>query len=49
MMAEAQRRGFTINFDVLAYAHSVCKDDIEEEIGKAESNYIRQYRPLLNT
>lgn len=49
LLAEAQRRGYTVKFDVLAYAYSVRKADIEEEIGKAEGMLIRQYKPVLNT
>ena len=49
LMAEAQRRGYTIKFDVLYYAKSKRKTAIIEEIGKAEGEYIRKYMPLLNT
>ena len=35
LMAEAQRRGYTIKFDVLYYAKSKRKTAIIEEIGKA--------------
>jgi len=34
---------------VLRYAESTNKAGIIEEIGKAEAEYIRELRPLLNT
>lgn len=49
LMAEAQRRGYPVGFDVLYKARSVRKEDIEEEIGRVEGQYIRRYRPILNT
>lgn len=49
LMAEAQRRGYTVSFGVLYYAKSKWKKDITEEIGKAEGEFIRKYKPLLNT
>jgi len=49
LMAEAQRRGYVITFDVLYNAKSKWKKEIEEEIGKAEGEFIRRYKPLLNT
>lgn len=48
-MAEAQRKGHAINFDVLYYAKSSRYLDWLAEIGEKEGEYIRQYRPLLNT
>ncbi len=48
MMAEAQRRGFTVEFDVLYNAKSKWKQDIDEEIGQAERHFIKKYKPLLN-
>ena len=49
LIAEAQRQGYTANFHVVCYAHSVRKADIEEELGEAEGYYIRKYKPILNT
>ena len=49
LMAEAQRRGYTIKFDVLYNAHCVRKADIVNEIGEAEGDFIRRYKPILNT
>ena len=49
IMAEAQRKGHFINFDVLYYATSQDKVNRMEEIGEKEGEYIRMYHPLLNT
>lgn len=49
ILAEAKHRGYRVNFDVLCYARSVLPAEIEEEIGKAEGEFIRRYRPPLNT
>ncbi len=49
ILAEAKRRGYKVNFDVLYYARSSLPAEIEEEIGKAEGEFIRRYRPPLNT
>lgn len=48
-MAEAQRKGRAINFDVLYCAQEKNYPAITEEIGQKEGEYIRAYRPLLNT
>lgn len=48
-MAEKQRRGCTINFDVMYYAKSDDYDSIDEEIGVREGELIREYMPPLNT
>ncbi len=48
-MAEAQRKGHAINFDVLYYAKENDRDAIIEEIGMKEGEYIRKYFPVLNT
>ena len=45
ILAEAKRKGHTVCMDVLYYATG----DSEEEIGQAEGEYIRLYRPPLNT
>lgn len=49
ILNEVQRKGHAINFDVLYYAQEKRYADIEEEIGQKEGEYIRKYRPLLNT
>ena len=49
ILAEAQRKGHTINFDVLYYATKKRYRAIVEEIGKKEGEYIRKHKPVLNT
>ena len=49
ILAEAQRKGHTVGFDVLYYAESQSKWDIEEEIGAKEGELIREWLPALNT
>ena len=49
IMAEAQRRGRDIEFDVLYYAQSTGHANQLAEIGKKEGEYIRHHRPILNT
>ena len=49
ILAEAQRKGYTIGFDVLYDAKRKRYDDITEEIGQKEGEYIREYMPCLNT
>ena len=48
ILAEAQRKGHTINFDVLYYAQKKSPSGIEEEIGQKEGEYIRAKMPVLN-
>ena len=48
-MAEAQRKGHSVDFDVLYYAQSSGYAAIDQEIGKMEGVYIRAYQPSLNT
>lgn len=49
IMAEAQRKGRAVVFDVLYYAKSKKNRDIVNEIGEKEGEFIRKYRPILNT
>ena len=49
IMAEAQRKGHSVDFDVLYYAQSSGYAAIDQEIGKMEGVYIRAYQPSLNT
>lgn len=49
LLSEIQRKGNTIDFDVLYYAKAKRTAAIREEIGRKEGEYIRQYRPVLNT
>lgn len=41
IMAEKQRKGAAINFDVMYYAKGKDYDSIEEEIGAKEGELIR--------
>ncbi len=49
ILAEAQRKGYPVEFGVLYYAKEKSCQDIIEEIGQKEGELIRQYRPVLNT
>ena len=49
ILAEAQRKGHTVGFDVLYYAKYKRRDDIIEEIGEKEGEYIRANLPVLNS
>lgn len=49
ILAEAQRKGYSIDFDVLYDAKSKSHNEIMQEIGEKEGEYIRKYRPPLNT
>ena len=49
ILAEVQRKGKAIEFDVLYYAKKSKYWDIDEEIGQKEGELIRENRPVLNT
>ena len=49
VMAEAQEKGYNIDFDVLYYAKSKGKVNQFAEIGEQEGYFIRKYKPLLNS
>ena len=49
ILAEAQRKGYVIRFDVLYYAKATNTESIIEEVGQKEGELIRQHRPILNT
>ncbi len=49
LLSEIQRNGYPIEFDVLYYAQKKRASAIREEIGSKEGEYIRQFRPVLNT
>ncbi len=49
ILAEAQRKGHRIGFDVLYYATRSGYNAIKDEIGTKEGEYIRKYKPALNT
>lgn len=49
ILAEAQRKGHKIGFDVLYYATESGYNAVKDEIGTKEGEYIRKYKPALNT
>ena len=49
ILAEAQRKGHKIGFDVLYYATESDYNAVKDEIGTKEGEYIRKYKPALNT
>ena len=49
IFAEAQRKGHSINLDVLYHAAETYYPAVKNEIGQKEGEYIRQYKPILNT
>ena len=49
ILAEAHRKGHKIGFDVLYYASRSGYNAIKDEIGTKEGEYIREYKPALNT
>ena len=49
ILAEAQRKGKIVGFDVLYYAKNKGKRAFLNEIGEKEGELIREYRPILNT
>ena len=49
IIAEAQRKGHSVEFNVLYYAKEQSYQAIAEEIGEKEGEYIRKYKPILNT
>ena len=49
IIAEAQRKGHKIGFDVLYYATQSSYNAVKDEIGIKEGKYIREYKPALNT
>lgn len=48
LLAEAQRQGRCIKFDVVYYAKEHGCHAVKEEIGQKEGEYIRKYLPPLN-
>lgn len=49
ILQEAMSHGYNIKFDVLYYAKSKQPALLTEELGSKEGEYIRLYRPVLNT
>ena len=49
IISEAERKGHPITFEVLYYAKSRRLAERLAEIGEKEGEYIREYKPILNT
>lgn len=49
VLAQAQRMGHSINFDVLYSSPFTLGDEMYDDIGFNEGRYIRKYLPFLNT
>lgn len=48
VLRQARQQGHQINFDVVYYSPCLLEEDILEDIGNKEGEYIRQLRPCLN-
>lgn len=48
VIAQAQRTGHQITFDVLYYSPFTIGNDMLDDIGFNEGKYIREYLPFLN-
>ena len=49
VLAQAQRTGHQITFDVLYYSPFTSGNEMLDDIGFNEGKYIRKYLPFLNT
>jgi len=49
IIAEARKKGHSISFDVLYYAQKRGRVAQLTEIGEKEGEYIRKYKPILNS
>ena len=49
ILAQLLQNGYNINFDVLYYSKEESYNIKFEEISNKESEYLREYTPLLNT
>ena len=49
VMAQAQRMGHSINFNVIYYCPFTIGNEMLDDIGFTEGKYIRKYLPFLNT
>lgn len=49
VIAQAQRMGHKVSFDVLYYSPFTSGNDMIDDIGFNEGKYIRKYLPFLNT
>lgn len=49
VIAQAQRTGHKVSFDVLYYSPFTSGNEMIDDIGFNEGEYIRKYLPFLNT
>ena len=49
ILSEAKNNGHTVSFGVLHYAEELLPLRLDEELGEKEGEFIRAYRPILNT
>ena len=49
ILLEANKKGHCISFDVLYYCKKREYQEIKEDIGYKEGEFIRTYLPILNT
>lgn len=49
VLAQAQRMGHKVSFDILYYSPFTIGNDMLDDIGYREGEYIRKYLPFLNT
>lgn len=49
IIEEIHRKGYRVSFDVLYTAKSITNSQLQKELGEKEAEYIRRYRPMLNT
>lgn len=49
VLAQAQRMGHKVSFDILYYSPFTSGNDMLDDIGYREGEYIREYLPFLNT
>ena len=49
VIAQAQRMGHKVSFDILYYSPFTSGNEMIDDIGFNEGKYIREYLPFLNT
>ena len=49
VIAQAQRMGHKVSFDILYYSPFTSGNEMLDDIGFNEGKYIREYLPFLNT
>ena len=49
ILSEAKTLGHKVSFHVLHYAENLLPQQIDEELGEKEGEFIRELKPVLNT